>query len=168
MASPAFHRDVATAREMAAGRTAAYVGPGSGRIDDDVQLGYWLSKLPQLHYVTFRRYMAWHDRWKGGVTDMLPRLLLAHKVPWTQFGDLLNRTEAIWAAAPHALTRLRCQGPPCEGCAHVPGQKACAVDVELVPPAAVLQSDTCWPKCKFAKGSAPTVPQDCWRRPSVA
>ena len=43
VASPAFHRDVATARAMADGRVAAYVGPGSGRIDDDVQLGYWFA-----------------------------------------------------------------------------------------------------------------------------
>ena len=38
------------------------------------------SQLPNLSVVTFRRYLAWHDRWKAGVTDMLPRLLLAHKV----------------------------------------------------------------------------------------
>ena len=40
---------------MADGKVATYVGPGTGRIDDDVQLGYWLSQLPGLHYVTFRR-----------------------------------------------------------------------------------------------------------------
>ena len=39
-----------------------------------------ISQLPNLTVVTFRRYLAWHDRWKAGVTDMLPRLLLAHKV----------------------------------------------------------------------------------------
>ena len=29
------------------------------------------AQLPGLHVVTFRRYLAWHDRWKKGVTDML-------------------------------------------------------------------------------------------------
>ena len=161
-ASPLVRRDVQVARDMASGRAAAYVGPGSGRIDDDVQLGYWLSQLRGLHVATFRRYMAWHDRWKAGVVDMLPRLLLAHKVPWAQYGEMLNRTEALWRAAPTALTRLTCQGPPCEICAHVPGQHACAIDVELQPPPEGLSRTTCWPKCGFSKGSAPEVPENCW------
>ena len=123
------------------------MGPGSGRIDDDVQLGYWLSKLPQvprgrvrvrrrgrvrvrawvrvtfltpslflslaptlslttqLHYVTFRRYMAWHDRWKGGVTDMLPRLLLAHKVILTLTLPLTLTLTLTLHLTPYSRTR---------------------------------------------------------------
>lgn len=75
------HVSRAQAGALSRGEAKAYKGPGSGRIDDDVQLGYWMSQLPSLQVVTFRRYLAWHDRWKKGVTDMLPRLLLAHKVP---------------------------------------------------------------------------------------
>ena len=59
---PYFRRDVERARSLANGTAKAYSGPGSGRIDDDVQLGYWLSRLPGLSIVTFRRYAAWHDR----------------------------------------------------------------------------------------------------------
>lgn len=84
-------------------------------------------------------------------------------MPWHQYGAMLNRTEAMWAGSATALTRLMCQGPPCELCAHVPGQHACAVDVELQPPPELLSTETCWPKCHFAKGSAPEVPEHCWK-----
>ena len=63
VASPDFHRDLATARAMAEGRAAAYMGPGSGRIDDDVQLGYWLSQLPGLP--AYSKWPPWqcHRLW---------------------------------------------------------------------------------------------------------
>lgn len=38
VASPLFSRDVAQAKALCEGRAKAYVGPGSGRIDDDVQV----------------------------------------------------------------------------------------------------------------------------------
>ena len=72
ISSPLFRRDVSQAHLLSEGKAKAYKGPGSGRIDDDVQLGFWMSQLPGLRVVTFRRYLAWHDRWKAGVTDMLP------------------------------------------------------------------------------------------------
>ncbi|KAL3895784.1 MAG: hypothetical protein SGPRY_013428, partial [Prymnesium sp.] len=75
-----FTRDVERARALANGSATQYSGPGSGRIDDDVQLGYWLSQIAGLSVVTFRRYASWHDRWKQGVMNMLNHLLLAHKV----------------------------------------------------------------------------------------
>ena len=52
----------------------------SHRISPNLTESHRISQLPNLTVVTFRRYLAWHDRWKAGVTDMLPRLLLAHKV----------------------------------------------------------------------------------------
>ena len=195
-----FERDVAQAKALCEGRAKAYVGPGSGRIDDDVQLGYWMSQMPNLHVVcmrpcvlrahlrrlgrrplirrlttpvphvmqqvTFRRFMAWHDRWKMGVTDMLPRLLLAHKVPWGRFADLLNRTEALWRASPHAATKVYCEGPPCADCAHDLSQHACIVDIELTGMDAHVRNAStaglCWPKCKFTKAKPPEVPAQCW------
>jgi hypothetical protein len=127
------------------------------------QLGYWMSQVPGLHVVTFRRYLAWHDRWKAGVTDMLPRLLLAHKVPWSRFAELLNRTEHLWHSSPTATARVLCEGPPCADCAHVPGQSACIIDVELTGGAAQEHNrSTCWPKCKFTKTVPPEIPGQCW------
>ena len=96
---------------------------------------------------------------------MLPHLLLAHKVPWSRFADLLNRTESLWHESPHAGVRVLCEGPPCADCAHVPEQHACVVDVELMgAPAAVLNASrsTCWPKCKFTKAVPPLIPGNCW------
>ena len=161
----AFERDVKRAEDLLAGRAQAYNGPGSGRIDDDVQLGYWLSLLPKLQVVTFRRYLAWHDRWKAGVAAMLPRLLLAHKVPWSQYGEMLNRTADLWRGATTAQARLLCQGPPCENCAHTPAQLACVVDVEVQAAAGSFETTSCWPKCAFARGSVPDVPRTCWVQP---
>jgi len=168
VSGPLFARDVAQAHALSEGRATAYKGPGSGRIDDDVQLGYWMSQLPNLTIVTFRRYMAWHDRWKAGVTDMLPRLLLAHKVPWARFSDLLNRTEALWKRSPRVLTRFMCEGPPCADCAHVPEQSGCVIDVEVDASTALVNASTCFPKCRFTKAVPPTVPEHCWNRSAGA
>lgn len=158
----------AQARLLSVGEAKAYKGPGSGRIDDDVQLGYWMSQLPGLSVVTFRRYLAWHDRWKAGVTDMIPRLLLAHKVPWNRFADLLDRTESLWHRAPRAQTRVLCDGPPCADCAHLLSQRACIIDIELVGlPEKVNSVSTCWPKCRFSKATPIEVPAFCWNRSHV-
>lgn len=133
------------------------------RVGGCAQLGYWMSQVSGLHVVTFRRFAAWHDRWKMGVTDMLPRLLLAHKVPWHRFADLLNSTERLWHTSPRAEVKVQCEGPPCADCAHVLSQHGCIVDVELVgaPPAA-RNATSCWPKCKFTKARPPEVPAQCW------
>ena len=166
---PLFARDVAQAHLLAEGKAKAYKGPGSGRIDDDVQVGYWMSQLPRLTVFTFRRYMAWHDRWKQGVTDMLSRLLLAHKVPWANFADLLDRTEAMWLHSPEARASIMCEGPPCADCAHVTDQSACIIDVELAQtPAQHLSNRSCWPRCRFTKAVPPEVPAQCWNRSTAA
>ena len=165
VSSPLFGRDVAQAHALCEGRAKAYVGPGSGRIDDDVQLGYWMSQLVGLHVVTFRRYMAWHDRWKAGVTDMLPRLLLAHKVPWGRFAMIIDRTEMLWRDSPSLAAKVYCEGPPCADCAAVADQHACIVDAELIGmPEATRNASaaTCWPKCRFTKAKPPEVPAQCW------
>jgi len=165
VASDVFARDLAKAKAMSSGRAAAFDGPGTGRIDDDVQLGYWMAQLPDLHIVTFRRYLAWHDRWKAGVTQSLPRLLQAHKVPWSEFGTLCNHTHQLWAAASTASLRLNCEGPPCESCGHVQGQHACVADVELELGPGYRPPTSCWPKCYFKKGSEPQMPNHCWAPP---
>jgi len=131
--SPLFARDVARANAMAEGRAPGFAGPGSGRIDDDVQLGYWMSQVPGLRVVTVRRYYAWHDRWKPGVLVEADRLLVAHKTPWFEYAPLLNRTEGLWRASAAARVRIRCNGPPCTECAHLESQLSCAVDVLLLP-----------------------------------
>ena len=84
-------------------------------------------------------------------------------MPWSQYGELLNRTAALWRGASSAQARLLCQGPPCENCAHTPAQLACVVDVEVQAAAGSFDATSCWPKCSFAKGSVPDVPQTCWR-----
>jgi hypothetical protein len=110
-----------------------------------------------------RRYFSWHDRWKAGVTDMLPRLLLAHKVPWARFASLLNSTELLWQQSPRALSRVLCEGPPCSDCAHVQDQHGCIVDIELAgAPLNVHNASTCWPRCKFTKATPPELPAMCW------
>ena len=152
----AFERDVRRAEDLLAGRAQAYNGPGSGRIDDDVQLGYWLSLLPKLQVVTFRRYLAWHDRWKAGVAAMLPRLLLAHKVPWSQYGEMLNRTAGLWRGATTAQARLLCQGPPCENCAHTPTQLACVVTSRCRRPPARSRQRRAGPSARSPRGRCPT------------
>ncbi|KAL1504241.1 hypothetical protein AB1Y20_010650 [Prymnesium parvum] len=163
---PHFRRDVARARSLANGSAVQYKGPGSGRIDDDVQLGFWLSQLPGLSVVSFRRYVAWHDRWKQGVSNMIHHLLLAHKVPWAEFRTLLNHSEMLWHASTSVSARLACEGPPCLDCAHRTSQRACAIDLELDAPPRTVDTRSCWPKCVFVKATPPEVPGQCWTPPT--
>ena len=169
--SPLFTRDVTRANAMAEGRAPVFAGPGSGRIDDDVQLGYWMSQVPGLRVVTFRRYYAWHDRWKPGVLREADRLLVAHKTPWSEYAPLLHRTEGLWRASAAARVRIGCNGPPCTEYAHLESQLACAVDVVLLPgPDSPQPPAPCTPPpgrrgcaapSKFAKGVEPDVPAQC-------
>lgn len=161
LASKVFARDVVMAHAMSEGRVPAYEGPGSGRIDDDVQLGYWLSQVEDLRMVTLRRYASWHDRWKPGVYHELRRLLMAHKVPWDQYAVMVRDTEKLWRAG-RAQLRTRCSGMPCSDCAHLPTQEACVTDVELLVDASKIPS-TCLPKCSFVRGVEPAVPAQCSR-----
>lgn len=156
--SPAFARDVARAHAITEGRAPAFAGPGTGRIDDDVQLGYWMSQVPGLHVVSFRRYAAWHDRWKPGVLDRAEQLLAAHKVPWSEYAPLLHRTEGLWSRAVAARTRFRCDGPPCTECAHLDSQLSCSIDVSLLPGTQPAPPAT---RSKFVHGAEPDVPSQC-------
>ena len=102
---------------------------------------------------------------------MLPRLLLAHKVPWSRFAHLLNTTEELWHNSPTAVSRVLCDGPPCADCSHVLSQHACIVDVELDGMSEDLRNAsraTCWPKCKFTKATPPVVPDQCWNHSAVS
>ena len=159
--SKVFARDLVMAHAMSEGRVPAYKGPGSGRIDDDVQLGYWMSQIEGLRMVTLRRYASWHDRWKPGVYHALPRLLMAHKVPWGQYAVMVRDTEKLWRAG-RARVHTRCSGKPCSDCAHLPTQEACVTDVELLVDASKIPS-TCYPKCSFVRGVEPNVPAQCSR-----
>eukprot|EP00966_Prymnesium_polylepis_P011122 255844-Prymnesium_polylepis.1 len=84
------------------------------------------------------------------------------QVPWAEYRTMLNRSEHLWRVSPSAQARLVCEGPPCLDCAHTAGQRACAIDVELNPPAGAMDTTSCWPKCQFVKTSAPELPAHCW------
>ena len=96
---------------------------------------------------------------------MLPRLLLAHKVPWSRFAMMIDRTEMLWRDSPSLAARVYCEGPPCADCAAVADQHACIIDAELVgmpEETRNASSATCWPKCRFTKAKPPEVPAQCW------
>ena len=90
-------------------------------------------------------------------------------MPWWHFAALLNQTETLWHSAPSVDTRFLCEGPPCADCAHVAGQKGCAVDIELTGlPPRIANVTTCFPKCRFTKAQPPQVPGHCWNRSAGA
>jgi len=96
---------------------------------EDVQMGFWLSAHPTLQIVRLKQYSAWCDVWKH-VGD-LRQLLVAHRAPWDQYAWLDRHMESLWASGSHVVIRMQCGGPPCTGCAHSRGQRACVVEVEL-------------------------------------
>jgi hypothetical protein len=96
---------------------------------EDVQMGFWLSAHPTLQIVRLKQYSAWCDVWKH-VGD-LRQLLVAHRAPWDQYAWLDRHMERLWASGSHVVIRVQCGGPPCTGCAHSRGQRACVVEVEL-------------------------------------
>lgn len=179
-------RDVWRALELAAGRIPAYRGPGSGRIPQDVSLGFWLSHHPTLRVIDLQPFTAWCDRWRQ-VGD-LRQLLIAHRVPWSRMAWLMESTHRLWSS-PDVIAkgRLRCAGPVCEHgiCASARGQRACRMEVTL-PPSTSRSADfgcfacNCWSveveapmahqriwinaSCRFSRTTLPRLPEDCWRR----
>lgn len=187
-ASALVARDVNQAAELAAGRARTYKGPGSGRIPQDVSLGFWLSRHPTLHLVDIQPYTRWSDRWRT-VGD-LRELLVAHRVPWDRMAWLTESTRRLWTDSDHvARGRLSCAEPVCQPqkCASKPGQVACRIEVAL-PAASASSADygcymcKCWGReagqhdrqwsngtCRFSRKAVPHVPGQCWRgRESVS
>ena len=95
-ASKLVARDVQQARELAEGRARAYKGPGSGRIPQDVILGFWLAHVPELRLVEIQPFTSWADKWK--FVGNLRSLLIAHRVPWERMAWLSKSTSRLWAA----------------------------------------------------------------------
>ena len=184
-ASALVARDVHQATELAAGRARAYRGPGSGRIPQDVSLGFWLSRHPTLKIVELPVFTTWCDKWKF-VGD-LHELLVAHRVPWERMSWLSESTRRLWSGHAAALGRLSCAGPVCEPgeCASELSQTACRMEV-MLPPSNASELDygcyacNCWASnghqrtwsngtCRFSRTAVPRIPTDCtsnlWSQP---
>ena len=111
------------------------------RVPQDVQIGYWLRSHPTLRYVSLPRKTGWADAFDE-VSD-LHRLLVAHRVPWSQISWLHSRTGRLWASAPEGpRAKVACGGELCPAgqCAHARGQLACAVELALPEIAAAAGS----------------------------
>ena len=124
--APVFHRDLRRAYDMAEGRAATR----KGRIDDDINLGYWMVRMPNLRVVRFRR-VVWKDTWRDGADPAL--VLSAHKLPWSMHAEMYNSTLALWRSAAAAQVSAICRAavPPCNSCSHARSQRACVVEVGL-------------------------------------
>ena len=185
-ASALVERDIRQAQELAAGRAQAYKGPGSGRIPQDVSLGFWLSRLPRLRLVEIQAFTAWADKWKF-VGDMR-RLLIAHRVPWERMAWLTESTHHLWTAnGATAHGRLSCAEPVCDPglCASADDQVACRMEVVLPitrgAPDCGCYACNCWISddgdggskrwsngtCRFLRTSIPRLPTDCAARVGV-
>jgi hypothetical protein len=153
---PVFHRDLRQARDMAEGRAATR----KGRIDDDINLGYWMVRMPGLRMVRLRR-VVWKDTWRDGADPST--LLAAHKVPWPLHSELYNITSGLWDSAQVVHVAALCQSssPPCTSCSHARSQQPCilevGVDTTLEAPACI-RSPRKTPGCpKFARESHPST-----------
>ena len=123
---PIFYRDLKRARDMAEGRAPTR----KGRIDDDINLGYWMVRMPDLRVVRLRR-VVWKDTWRDGADPS--RLLVSHKMPWAMHGIVHNITSTMWRTASSASVAAFCRAdaPPCTECSHNRGQRPCVVEITL-------------------------------------
>lgn len=124
--APIFHRDLSRAQDMASGRAPTR----KGRIDDDINLGYWMVRMPGLRVVRLRR-VVWKDTWRDGADPAM--LLSAHKLPWSLHAEMFNTTLAMWRSAAAAQVSALCRTnvPPCNSCSHARSQRACVVEIGL-------------------------------------
>jgi hypothetical protein len=180
-ASKLVARDVQQARELAEGRARAYKGPGSGRIPQDVILGFWLAHVPELRLVEIQPFTSWADKWK--FVGNLRSLLIAHRVPWERMAWLSKSTSRLWAAeGAAAFGKLRCADRVCApgACTSLPSQQACRMEVVLELGSGNLQNYGCfacrcwtvegpglptrWSNgtCRFLRTALPRLPADCW------
>lgn len=181
-ASALVERDVRQASELAAGRARAYRGPGSGRIPQDVSLGFWLSRHPTLRIVELQPFTTWCDKWK--FVGNLRALLIAHRVPWERMAWLTEATRRLWSDS-SSYGRLVCAQPVCSpgACAVSDGQVACRMEVALRRPSSGLAPDfgcfacRCWSEtpplgvrrwsngtCRFSRTAVPNPAAQCWQQ----
>lgn len=127
--APVFHRDLRLARDMAEGRAVTR----KGRIDDDINLGFWMARMPNLRLLRLRR-VVWKDTWRDGADASL--LLSAHKLPWRLHAELYNTTSAMWASATAAnvVALCRADAPPCTSCSHARSQRVCILEIGIETP----------------------------------
>ena len=99
-----------------------------GRIDDDINLGYWMVRMPGLRMLRLRR-VVWKDTWRDGADPAL--LLAAHKMPWQLHAQVYNLTASMWRTAKRASVGALCRtdAPPCTSCSHERTQRACVVEI---------------------------------------
>lgn len=127
--APVFARDLTRSQEMLDGRAATR----KGRLDDDINLGFWMARMPNLRVLRLRR-VVWKDTWRDGADAS--RVLAAHKMPWELHDELYNTTVAMWAAAASVHVEAVCHAdvPPCESCSHAPSQRPCILEITLDAP----------------------------------
>jgi len=124
MGAKIFRRDMTRAWDMVEGRAPTR----KGRIDDDINLGYWMARMPGLRVVRLRR-VVWKDTWRDGADAAM--LLAAHKLPWQLHDAVLNITSAMWETSEVANVVAVCMAgvPPCTSCSHARSQRPCVVEV---------------------------------------
>ena len=177
--NPLVHADLARAWKMSQSGGGGGSVSRVGRIDDDMQLGYWMSQAPGARYVRFRRGV-WHDRFSDQMA--LPKLLMAHRTPWLVYNTLSAQVNSLWIKATHARVRALCDHtePICNDCAHEPSQRGCIAEIELEDEVthashesqAAMNSTLCpgpYPnrrpgRCPaFVRGTHPDASAQCWR-----
>ena len=133
-----------------------------GRIDDDINLGFWMARMHDLRVVRLRR-VVWKDTWRGGADAS--KVLAAHKMPWSLHDELYNTTVAMWRAASAVQVDAICRSdvPPCTGCSHARSQRPCVLEVTLetsAPPATeCIHAPKRGLRCpRFARESHPEPP----------
>lgn len=83
------------------------------RVDDDVQLGWWISALSNVTYVGLKRDVsmdrpaAANENIDAGVT------VVVHKLPWECHRNFSRLSAALHA---NATVRVACASAPCHGC----------------------------------------------------
>jgi len=104
-----------------------------GRIDDDMQVGFWMSQAPNVRYLRFRR-SVWYDRFTDQI--QLSKILMVHRVPWLVYHSLSAGIRTIWERAAYARVRALCEEekPICVECAHDSSQRACIAEIEVQAP----------------------------------
>ena len=119
-----FQRDLRRAWDMVEGRAPTR----KGRIDDDINLGYWMARMPELRLLRLRR-VVWKDTWRDGADAAM--LLAAHKMPWELHGEAHNITSAMWETSTTANVAALCRddAPPCTSCSHARSQRVCILEV---------------------------------------
>lgn len=124
--APVFRRDVSRAAGMAQGLVATR----KGRLDDDINLGFWMARMPSLDVIRLRR-VVWKDTWRDGAD--VRKILAAHKLPWSLHDELFHATSAAWRLARQARVDAFCRTgvPPCRSCAHSTTQRPCILEVAL-------------------------------------